>query len=89
MDKHDTLRLKGQALKAVLRKEKVNFYQVQRICKKVLDCVKFDKYNEAKGVILEAYISAKIPVPQEVINLEGDEFYIFIGGLVPGKEEFE
>ena len=89
MNKHDTLRLRGQALKAVLKKERISFYQVQGICKKVLDNIKFDKYSEAKGIIFEAYISAKIPVPEEVINLEGDDFYIFIGGLLPGREEFE
>lgn len=90
MNRNDTLRFKGQGLKVVLRKEKVNFYQVQSLCKKILNYVKFDKYNEAKGVILEAYILAKIQVPREVIDIEGDDgFYAFLSGLVPEKEEFE
>lgn len=79
----------GKALKFALKKSGVGFYQVQGICKKIMDKVKFDKYNEAKGVILEAYIIAGIPVPEEIINFNSDEIYVFIGGLVPGKEEFE
>lgn len=84
------LRFKGMSLKAVLIKEKISFYKVQSLCKKILDNVKLEKYNEAKSIILEAYILAKIQVPREVIDIEGDDgFYAFLSGLVPGKEEFE
>ena len=79
----------GKALKFALKKAGVEFYQVQGICKKIMDKVKFDKYNEAKGIILEAYITAGIPVPEEIINVEDDKIYAFIMGLVPGKVEFE
>lgn len=79
----------GRKLKFALKKSGVGFYQVQGICKKIMDKVKFDKYNEAKDIMLEAYISAQMPVPQEIINIEDDRIYAFIGGLLPGKEEFE
>lgn len=79
----------GRKLKFALKKSGVGFYQVQGICKKIMEKVKFDKYNEAKGIILEAYITAEIPVPQEIMNIEDDRIYAFIGGLVPGKKEFE
>ena len=80
---------KGRELKKALKNQGVNFYQVQSICKKIMDKVKFDKYDEAKGVILEAYIIAGMPVPEEIISLEDEKIYAFIGGLVPGKEEFK
>lgn len=79
----------GRKLKFALKKSGVGFYQVQGICKKIMDKVKFDKYDEAKGVILEAYITASMPVPEEIISLEDEKIYAFIGGLVPGKEEFK
>ena len=79
----------GKALKFALKKAGVGYYQVQGICKRVLDKVKFDKYNEAKAIIFEAYITAGIPVPEEVANLENLEYYAFLGGFLPGKNEFE
>lgn len=77
----------GQKLKWTLRRNGMDFYRVQRFCMRLLDNIKRKKTPLEE--IINMYLLVSKPVPPELSQANEQELYSFIGGLVPGKEEWE